>query len=86
MQRKGNSALEKHQEKAAGLQQVIDDLNAEKSSFTQQIGELSSQIQKLQDEKKEAESRAQEELEQKARELYEAHHVTANSNVRSSLS
>ena len=81
----GQQRTRKARGKAAGLQQEIDELNAEKASFAEQIGELTSQIQQLQEDKKEAASRAQEELELKARELYEAHHATDKSNVCSFL-
>lgn len=80
-QRKRNSELEQSELKTAGLLQQIETLNAEKAAFEQHMGELTSQIQQLQDDQKVAAARTQEELAQKARELYDAQHATDKSNV-----
>lgn len=80
-QRRGNSELAQTEEKTAGLQQQIENMSAEKESLAQQMEEQRSQIQQLQDEVKELATRAQEELVEKERQLYDAHHATDKVNV-----
>jgi chromosome segregation ATPase len=74
--------LAQSEESAAGLQRQLEALHVEKATLAEHVDQHKAQIQQLNHEMKEAAMRAQEEISQKCKELYEAQHATDKSNVR----